>query len=540
MDQVRSLEEHLEAIYGLVPPTQPGGYRRRLSHPGHTFPVSPVDCASSRDSLLENGARGSGQREHQESTRAIMKAFAGSCITWCREKYGKVPQMISNGISIMVSSYHSSSRLRTRQSPTLFQHFTIIVEEGLSFAGGVISTSLKLIRPLYRLFKGPLMAVIAFWLVTIVLLNSFAAVYSFCAGNVLDTFCPKKLPVLRNWICDSWDALQDSRELTVPAKSTISPVYLHYLESEDSTISYKLPHYLSLWEQAIRSFRASLPESEYSIDEQERFHALFTTYIQESIRTTKDAHLFYAHITGTVNHHVSDTRWLVQKLQDHGLSDNITLYVNGPLAQSMQFFNDHKMVYLPLGLQPFQQNVKQHSTLTALDLMKAHVGAIMQRLSDDIMMINVLQQSLHDLALSSDEIRYQASRLYAENRKASVVLTPSWWDFLSNSLQYRLDKYTIDRQRAWLQDLRPVVQDFAGRLRIMATEFEHTALLCRDLRERLYLEGRAARYGWEASDWIAEQARELTDGFTDLQSGLQNFKEEKIRFDEHIFRRGSG
>lgn len=80
------------------------------------------------------------------------------------------------------------------------------------------------------------MAVIAFWLVTIVLLNSFAVVYSFCAGNVLDTFCPKKLPVLRDWICNSWDALQDSRELTVPAKSTISPVYLHYLESEDSTI----------------------------------------------------------------------------------------------------------------------------------------------------------------------------------------------------------------------------------------------------------------------------------------------------------------
>lgn len=141
VDQVRSLEEHLEAIYGLVPPTQQGGYRRRLSHPGHAFPVSSVDCASSRDSLLENGARGSSQRENQESTRATMKAFAGSCIAWCREKYGKVAQMISNGISIMVSSYHSSSRLRIRQSPTLFQHLTFIVEEVLSFAGGVISTS---------------------------------------------------------------------------------------------------------------------------------------------------------------------------------------------------------------------------------------------------------------------------------------------------------------------------------------------------------------------------------------------------------------
>ena len=383
-----------------------------------------------------------------------------------------------------------------------------------------------------KISERPLIVSIASVLVILLVLNSFATVYTLCAGNVLDTFCPKKLPVLRNFICSSSDLLQDSKDLAVPSKSTFTPVYVHYLESEDSTISYKLTYYLSLWEQAIRLFRASLPRSEYPPPDQEHFYDMFTAYVEGSVRATDDAHRFHAHIRGAIHRHESDTQLLVRKLQDHGLPGNVTLHENGPLARSMEFFNHYNMVYLPLGLEPFQQNGLQQATLAAVDLMKAHVGATMQRLSDDIMMINALQMSLNDLALSSDAIQFEANRLYAQNRKASHMQTPPWWEILRDSFEYKLNK---DRQTAWLQDLRPVVTGLAGRLRVMATEFERAAVICKGFRERLSLEGRAARDGL-VSDWVTEQSRELSDGLEDLQFELKNFKDGKTRFDEGIIR----
>ena len=359
-----------------------------------------------------------------------------------------------------------------------------------SLAMGLIPTFLKFIRALYRDPRRPSMAVIGLGFITIV------SVYG------------------------SWHTLQGRRalwdlaELTVPVRSTFTPVYARYLDSEDSTVSYRLPHYLGLWEQEIHSFRVSIPDSEYKLGV---FSDLFKKYKLKSTCATMDANQFYAHDIGTVNRHVSDTRWLVNKLQEYCVLNNTIPFVTGPMDQ---------------------QNVKKRSNSIAINLMKTHVSTIMQQLSEHLAMVDVLHESLSNLTLSSVRIHNHASRRYAENRKASIIQT-SWRGFLTNNLHYRLDKDRIDRQGVWLQDLlsrvsvlRPQVQNFAGRLRTMAVQFEHAALLYNDLEKRLVLEGRAARYGWETSDWITELARDLADQLVDLQSGLQKFKEAKNQFDK--------
>ncbi|MDI1490058.1 MAG: hypothetical protein OHK93_001257 [Ramalina farinacea] len=539
VEQMPSLRAHLEVQHGIW---RQRAYLKRRSSAPEGFTNARIKAPTS--------FRGRCRQRWQQFTQIISKR-GGSGQRWppftqvvsnrgrSEPRWQQFAQVVSSkahGVSMMIANtYRSSSCIWMRQSPTPFPKLVLFLGEIFSLAWAIFCISCSFLERLYRVCKRPLAYLVAWLLCVIILLNVFATGYTICTVSFLDTFCPKQLPLLRNFICSRWDGAQTAHKNlsavdSSAVDSTVQPPYARYLQDEDSSFSYKLPHALSLWEQAIRSFRASVAESEYPVWEQERFHQEFTDYIEQSMRATSTAHHFYAHMIGTINHHTSNTRWLLQKLRAEGPMDNITLHVSGPLAQSMEMLNTYGMVYLPKGLQPFQQNVG-HRPLDAASLMRSYVGDMIRRLEEDIMMINALQQSLNELAVASNNINTHSSQLWAENQRAAVAIKPQWWQLFSNTLQYRLDRYTIDQQALWLGELRDGVWSYSEKLRMIAGEFEAATVACHNFQERLVWEG-------EATDtaWIEKQAGDLEGGFTDLRLHFQNFKEEKIRFDKAVFR----
>ena len=224
----------------------------------------------------------------------------------------------------------------------------------------------------------------------------------------------------------------------------------------------------------------------------------------------------------------------MKKLNSTSFS-NLTVVINGPLAQSMTFFNSYGMVYLIGGIEPFKENALQSITLRSAELMKDHVVTISRRLEVDVRMITSLQMSLNDLSSSSEIIEEHVSRCTSESRKESLGRSTPWAYFTWVLLGRTQSQYQIDQRRQWLDDMRPVFLGATAFLRRVATEFEMARLACLHVEERLTVEGRAARWGWQVSDWVLEQAQELSTGIESIEFELKSFKEGKMRFNENIF-----
>ena len=278
-----------------------------------------------------------------------------------------------------------------------------------------------------------------------------------------------------------------------------------------------------------------MAESEYPLGEKERFNRGFSDYIEQSVRATSEARRFHAHMMGTITYHDFANLWLLQKLRDGHPGDNVTIYMSGPLARSMEVLNIYGMVFLPMGLQPFQENVSQQPALDAMELVKTHIGDIGRRLEKDIVMINALRQSLDDLVAISAKLKFHTAQLLFDNRRSLIASQPQWWELWRHAPQNQLDRYMIEQQASWLGELRYTVGLLSELLRSLVDDFQSTIHSCRVFKEQLIRERGAAYLEWEVSDWIKKQADDLEVYFEDLRFHLQNFEKEKVRFDKDLF-----
>lgn len=153
---------------------------------------------------------------------------------------------------------------------------------------------------------------------------------------------------------------------------------------------------------------------------------------------------------GTIQLHISDTNWLVRAIEDRGINSNVTLYVDGPLAQSMAFFSSHYMVYLLGGVEPFRTDVSQVITVEAAQFMGAHIGFMIQRLDTDISMAQSLALSLDELSTTLEKIEHRISLCAAENSKVKIGLpSMSVWELFSRKtrIERKLSEYELHQQR---------------------------------------------------------------------------------------------
>lgn len=469
-------------------------------------------------------------------TQPFRRTYLGSSKTSSRQAWSYCHGMLESAVNFARSA-HTITRYIRRYGTFVLRSLLVanVVPAHLvvlRLLRDLLAYSWSLIRKIFSVLKKPLAIV----LVALVVMNMFATAYTLTRNSFLDTFCPEKVPFARDMLCRGWDELHFGRDTINPEQRNPNMPFAAYLKDDTSSLSYELPHYLNQLESTIRAFRANLPGSEYSTSNQQELNRQFSEYINQSETTFRLAQEFYSHIMGTIRMHVSDTTWMVQKLNNTSFFSNVTLLIDGPLSQSMAFFESYGMVYLIGGVEPFKQNVLQSTIVQAVQLMQDYVGLLSDRLLDDIKSITALQTSLIDLATSSEVVqRYISQCTAGNNRKCVNQYSTAWAHMAKHLLSQTFTDYQIEQRCQWLDSMRPVFEVAIKHLHEMTSKFQTARSSCLHIGERLKLEGRAARYGWEPSEWTVEQGKEMCDGVDELQFQLTNFHNKKTRFHEDAF-----
>ncbi|KAL8730503.1 MAG: hypothetical protein Q9166_004031 [cf. Caloplaca sp. 2 TL-2023] len=159
-------------------------------------------------------------------------------------------------------------------------------------------------------------------------------IYSIISATFRSNFCQYELAVVRDLICGPRDLLLEYGQIAATEK--LSRPHENILQSDDKTIS-------------------SLPETEYPANDQAFFRERFAEFVGQCATAISKAQLFHSHIVGTIRMHVSNTRLVSHQLEDYGFMLSSPNPHNGVLAQVMVWFNSYYLIYLPIGIEPFQE-----------------------------------------------------------------------------------------------------------------------------------------------------------------------------------------
>ncbi|KAL8816091.1 MAG: hypothetical protein Q9223_004846 [Gallowayella weberi] len=362
-----------------------------------------------------------------------------------------------------------------------------------------------------------------------------AMAYTFTSTTFLSSFCQHEVPLLRDRICGARDRRLAEHEIVV---ENLNRPFQNILESGQKTASYSLPWLLSDYEVTVRKFRAYLPETEYTKEDKEFFRGKFAKFIGGCKSTIDIAQQFHSHVTSTINTHVSDTEYVVLKLQKYGFlaSSKPARLLNGMLAQAMAWLNSYNLVYLPVGIEPFQRNSLRRANVQAIRIMEGHVELMIHRLDEDIRLVNLLQRGIWNLGNTAGQIMEQIPRCRQTNEHDGSRLSKVKESIWGQSIE----GYQIEKRGLWLGKMGLQFEETVEFLTTSGYQLSNARSTMLALIERLGVEGRAAKYGWEVDEWVREQAKELKKGFQDLVEQLKAFKSETMRFDDRVFKSVTG
>ena len=245
---------------------------------------------------------------------------------------------------------------------------------------------------------------------------------------------------------------------------------------------------------------------------------------------------------GTIITHLSDTKFVVQRLSDDGFVFQVfvSVSVSGFLARGMAHLESWHLVYLSVGIESFQASSLQVQNIRSMKLMEDHVTLMKERLKADVDLILTLQRKLWNLGELFDEIvihvfQFKFWNTLEAHRKGNRL---TGW---AKEKLYGQDHkdYQIDQRDKWLTIMGDEFKNATAFVGQAAHELTNAHLACQRLSERLSYEGRAVKFGLKVPDWVKEQAVEMNEGIEDFEAQLKAFKLEQLRFDERVFRRVS-
>ena len=156
--------------------------------------------------------------------------------------------------------------------------------------------------------RWPICIVLAKWL----FLQDIAITYTITSNAFLSGFCQYRLPIMRDWMCSSWNEFANYRDLaSATTTKIINQSFDNILQNTKKTMLYKLLFFISRYQTTIRFFRVSLPKSKYASKNQLFFESKFSKFIDLSNYTIVNAQLFHIHIIDTINSHVSNTKYVM-------------------------------------------------------------------------------------------------------------------------------------------------------------------------------------------------------------------------------------
>lgn len=98
-----------------------------------------------------------------------------------------------------------------------------------------------LFRMVWYLLRWPIILFLVLWMC----LQALAIGYTVTSTVFLSNFCEYKLPIIRNWVCSSWDQRQTIglQELSGPTANLNHP-FESVIKSSNTELSFRLPYYL--------------------------------------------------------------------------------------------------------------------------------------------------------------------------------------------------------------------------------------------------------------------------------------------------------
>ena len=375
----------------------------------------------------------------------------------------------------------------------------------------------------------------------LLLLQLIALLYTLSSQAFLSAFCQQRLPVVRNWICSNWDQIQSSSQRVSPDSANLNVPLGNVLHSSEQTMSCRLPNHLARYETEVRFFRASLSQSKYPISDQNYFFRAINDFTDKTAETIKVALPFHPHMVGTVSTHVTDTKCVVNRLNDEGFLSRESVSANGTLADGMAWLNSWHLVYLPVGIEPFQQSSAQIQETSSLEVMQEHFDLMRARLRVDIDNATYLQRRLLAIGDLTDDIGRHISIAEARNvkgqfnRQGNRVI--SWVKKEVYGKTYEIE--LIEQRRSWLTAMGDEFNDLTAFVAQAARELGSAYDTCQFFSERLAEARFAVHRGHRAPKWVREQALEMHRGIVDLEHKLQSLRSAELRFHGRDFKRGN-
>ena len=387
--------------------------------------------------------------------------------------------------------------------------------------GGLIE---QILSWLWWVVKYPMLVTVAF----LILLQILALGYTFLSRAYLNSFCTKNLPYVRDWMCSEWDQMQNKQMLDVNHPFTKPVVLMH-----GTNIPWELPLYMTMWEVSFRDIRVNLKGSKLQESDKVFFREKINAYLELSEPTIEEVQAMFNHISDTAERTIDNTELMLQNLE--GLLPDQSL-LNGPpgpsddlLTIGMGWLADHKLVYLPVGVEPFREfRYVYNPQLQAVLLMKAHTYSIRQRLLEEIALVRKLQLPFAALARIADQSRERMMMRYSEEKKAKVVRSDQFWRWVVDRIWGTLvDKYVSDQRMTLLESMGPVYRNASEYLVFKDKALNSVSHACEKFHERLSLEEDRVHQGQSISDWFKEQIRVSEAGKKRLQAELGRWSIQK-------------
>ncbi|KAL8838300.1 MAG: hypothetical protein Q9170_002198 [Blastenia crenularia] len=306
------------------------------------------------------------------------------------------------------------------------------------------------------------------------------------------------------------------------------------LDSEGKEIAYTLPHVITRYQSTVRYFRSSLPKSLLPEEEQEYFRDMFTQTIDLSSNLTTNTQRYCTHMAGIINSHVTDTKWVVQRLERQGFLSAPPVAQERALAQVLVQWNSYRLIYLPPTFQQTSVNLRDSRSL---GIMEEHVYTMTKRLAKSIDMNVELQRLIFVMLWLADQISGRVARQEEINLLAGFERDQDFMLWVSEKVFGRKtwEGVQLDGQRKWFAEVAPVFYNAAQFLNDIVTQLKAAENAAQALLERLQFEGRAVKWGAQLPDWVYEQAKELDEGIANLQTKMTAFDKQERAFLASIF-----
>ena len=242
-------------------------------------------------------------------------------------------------------------------------------------------------------------------------------IYTISNKIFLFAFCQQKLFIVRVWICNTWNQVQINNQQTFSNSVDLNESLESVFQSNEKTRSYDLSFHFADYETTIRFFKISLLKSKYFNSDQKFFLNRFNEFIDQTIDVIEATQLFHVHMIDIINMHVTNIKYVVQKLNDDNFLFRIFVAINDTLTKNMIWLNSWHLIYFSIDIESFQQFFVQIQEIRNLKLMQNHVNLMLNNLTVDIQMIFRLKKVLLKLERLMNVIEFRINVIEARNAK---------------------------------------------------------------------------------------------------------------------------